>query len=324
MLDMKSWIFPVVLFVLFAPVNHAETIRLKSGQELSASIIKFNKDVIWCDLGFDILRLPRSEIAEILEEATEREGHPSSAGEMILPQHSADRMHYSTDLTRTSIEKNTKRFAEAVVLVSCPVSLGSGFVINERGHVVTNYHVIANETHIKITVFRETATGFEQQQYKQVKIIAFSPFDDLALLKIEGGSEPFKHVYLGATGQVEAGESVFAIGNPLGLTRSVSQGIVSAVNRNHGGRLYVQTTTDINPGNSGGPLFNLKGEVIGVTSMGYLYLGGLNFAIPVDVVKRFVDHWDAFAFNEDNPNSGYRYLQPGPRNKEAPQPTTRD
>ncbi len=324
MLKKRSWTVPVVLFVLFASVNHAEIIRLKSGQELSANIIKSDKDIVWCDLGFDILRLPRSEIAEIIEQVSEQEGRPSSADETPLPQHDTDRMHYSANLPKTSIEQNTKRFSEAVVLVSCPASLGSGFVINERGHIVTNYHVIANETHIKITVFRETPTGFEQRQYKQVKIIALNPFEDLALLKIEDASEPFKHVYLGDADQIEAGESVFAIGNPLGLTRSVSQGIVSAVNRNHSGRLYVQTTTAINPGNSGGPLFNLRGEVIGVTSMGYLYLGGLNFAIPVDVVRRFVDNWDSFAFNEDNPNSGYRYLQPGPRKKQDPRPTAPD
>ena len=319
-----SWAFPVLVLVLLSSVTPAETIRLKGGQEVSASIIKSDKDVIFCDLGFDILRLPRSEIVEILKQTPEHEDPRSSPGETLLPQPSTDRMHYSAGLTRTSIEANTKRFAEAVVLVSCPVSLGSGFMINERGYVVTNYHVIANETHIKITVFHETGTGFEQQHYKQVKIIALNPFEDLALLKIEDASEPFKHVYLGDANQIEAGESVFAIGNPLGLTRSVSQGIVSAVIRNHSGRLYVQTTTAINPGNSGGPLFNLKGEVIGVTSMGYLYLGGLNFAIPVDVVKRFVDNWDAFAFNEDNPNSGYRYLQPGPRKKRDPRPTVPD
>jgi len=103
----------------------------------------------------------------------------------------------------------------------------------------------------------------------------------------------------------------------------VSQGIVSTTNRDFEGRLYVQTTTDINPGNSGGPLFNLAGEVIGVTSMGYLYYGGLNFAIPVDVVKGFVAHWDSFAYRQDNPNAGFRYLQPGGRTNRAEPPTAR-
>ena len=81
-------------------------------------------------------------------------------------------------------------------------------------------------------------------------------------------------------GRVTVGETVFAIGNPLGLTRTVSQGIVSTTNRDFDGQLYIQTTADINPGNSGGPLFNLAGEVIGVTSMGYLFLRGAQFRHP--------------------------------------------
>jgi serine protease Do len=149
--------------------------------------------------------------------------------------------------------------------------------------------------------------------------MAFNPFVDLALLKIEEAEQPFKSVVLGHIDQLAVGQTCFAIGNPLGLTRSVSQGIVSSTNRDYDGRLYIQTTTDINPGNSGGPLFNLRGEVIGVTSMGYLFLGGLNFAIPVDVVQRFIENWDAFAFNEDNPNAGFRYLQPvGRKNTGTP------
>ena len=120
-----------------------------------------------------------------------------------------------------------------------------------------------------------------------------NPFVDLALLKITETGDEFEYVYLGEMAEIEAGQEVFAIGNPLGLTRTVSQGIVSTKNRNFEGRLYIQTTTDINPGNSGGPLFNLKGEVIGVTSMGYMFMGGLNFAIPVDVVRRFIDNRDA-------------------------------
>jgi len=147
-----------------------------------------------------------------------------------------------------------------------------------------------------------------------------NPYLDLALLKIEEGEEPFRFAYLGSVGEVATGDQVFAIGNPLGLTRTVSQGIVSTKNRNFEGQLYIQTTTDINPGNSGGPLFNLRGEVIGVTSMGYMFFGGLNFAIPVDVVKRFIANRDAFAYDEENPNAGYRYLQPSGRKNKGPAP----
>ncbi|MHC4352159.1 MAG: trypsin-like serine protease, partial [Planctomycetota bacterium] len=70
---------------------------------------------------------------------------------------------------------------------------------------------------------------------------------------------------------------------------------------------------DINPGNSGGPLFNLAGEVIGVTNMGYIFRGGLGFAIPINYVKHFIENREAFAYDKDQPNTGYRYLQPDPR-----------
>ena len=106
------------------------------------------------------------------------------------------------------------------------------------------------------------------------------------------------------------GETVFAIGSPMGLERSVSEGIVSTKNRANGGMLYVQTTAAVNPGNSGGPLFNLKGEVVGVVSWHYLFNEGLNFAIPITTVEAFLQNKDAFQFDKDNPNSGHLYLAP--------------
>jgi len=75
----------------------------------------------------------------------------------------------------------------------------------------------------------------------------------------------------------------------------------------------VDLNADINPGNSGGPLFNLAGEVIGVTNMGYIFYGGLGFAIPVNYVKNFIENRDAFVYDKDNPNTGFRYLQPNKR-----------
>ncbi|MCA9249717.1 MAG: trypsin-like peptidase domain-containing protein, partial [Phycisphaerales bacterium] len=84
------------------------------------------------------------------------------------------------------------------------------------------------------------------------------------------------------------------------------------------GLTYVQTTTQINPGNSGGPLFNERGEVIGVTNMGYLFAEGLNFAIPITYVIDFLKNRDAYAYDQDNPNSGYQYLEAPPRENDAP------
>ena len=131
------------------------------------------------------------------------------------------------------------------------------------------------------------------------------------LLKIEDSdARPFKPVVLGNSDQLAVGERVFAIGSPMGLERTVTEGIVSTKTREMEGDLYIQTTTQINPGNSGGPLFNLRGEVVGVTNMKLLFSEGLNFAIPVDMVTYFLRHRDAYAYDNDNPANPYRYLEP--------------
>ncbi|MCK4850616.1 MAG: trypsin-like peptidase domain-containing protein [Phycisphaerae bacterium] len=310
----------VSFFVVSAAT--ADTVILKGGHQVSGQVLKSDKNVVIVDLGVTVLRLPRSKVVRIekSEEKTSK-GKPEAKQKPPSEQkESAGWQMFRTALLQpTTIEDNAQRFGEAVVMVTSPGGQGSGFMITPDGYCITNYHVISGETRIKVTVFRRTKTGYEQKNYKKVKIIALNAFVDLALMKVDGEGDTFKYAYLGRTDELEAGQEVFAIGNPLGLTRTVSQGIVSTKNRYFQGRLYIQTTTAVNPGNSGGPLFNLKGEVIGVTSMGYIYLGGLNFAIPVDVVKRFVINRDAFAYDEDNPNSGYRYLQPAGRvNKKNP------
>jgi serine protease Do len=309
-------------------VRGAETkiITLRSGQRIHAQVIKQDDQIVILDLGFDVLRVPRSQI-EAIKDETAIENKPTIIVPVSESPESALRrsvgLYRVANLTKTSTEQNVARFGEAVVMVSSPAGTGSGFLINKDGHLITNYHVIARETLIKATVFQRTDSCFEQKKYEKIKIVAFNPFVDLALLKIEDAQREFPYLYLGDMSRVTVGETVFAIGNPLGLTRSVSQGIVSTTNRDFEGQLYIQTTTDMNPGNSGGPLFNLAGEVIGVTSMGYLFYGGLNFAIPVDTVKRFLENCDAFAYSEDNPNAGYRYLQPAGRKNRGPAPAAK-
>jgi serine protease Do len=150
--------------------------------------------------------------------------------------------------------------------------------------------------------------------YDNVRIVATSAELDLALLKIQAeDAGPFVSVPLAAVdGGLREGQTVFAIGSPLGLDRTVSEGIISVANRVINGRLYLQTTTQINPGNSGGPLFNLKGEVVGVNNMKISAVGaeGLGFSISSNTLKSFIDNRDAYAFDPRNPNAGFRYLSP--------------
>jgi serine protease Do len=330
----------IVLVAVFcvSSAGMGDTIVLKDGGKIVGNVLRADEKAVIVEVGSQVLRLPRSEVAELTRDS-DSASQPATAGSASQPASAlADgasptekaapewQLFRTADLQPASIERNAERSGQAVVMVSCPNGQGSGFVISPDGYCVTNYHVIAQETRVKVTVFCKTATGFEQKHYNKVKIVALNPFIDLALLKIDAEDDagaPFAYAYLGSMDDLKVGQDVFAIGNPLGLTRTVSQGIVSTTNRNFEGRLYIQTTTDINPGNSGGPLFNNRGEVVGVTSMGYIYLGGLNFAIPVDVVKRFIINRDAFAYDEDNPNSGHRYLQPAGRQDTAPAPAGR-
>jgi serine protease Do len=206
---------------------------------------------------------------------------------------------------------------EGVVQVRTPGGLGSGFFLTEEGYLITNFHVIEGETQIGVEVYHQGGGQLERKVYKQVKIVAMNKFADLALLKIDDPGAPrFVKVNLADPDGLSVGERVFAIGSPLGLERTVTEGIISTKTRQVQGELYLQTTAQINPGNSGGPLFNLRGEVVGVTNMKLVFGEGLGFAIPVDQVHYFLKHRDAFAYDTDNPNNAYRYLEPPSRTGE--------
>lgn len=158
-------------------------------------------------------------------------------------------------------------------------SLGSGFIISSDGYILTNAHVVneADEVIVKLT---------DKREFK-AKIIGFDKRTDVALVKIEASNLP--KVTLGEPSQLKVGEWVVAIGSPFGLENTVTAGIVSAKGRALPQENYVpfiQTDVAINPGNSGGPLFNMKGEVVGINSQIYSRSGGymgLSFAIPIDV-----------------------------------------
>ncbi len=302
----------------------ADTVVLKEGQSLTGNILAEKENQLIMDVGVAVLTIPKEKILEyqysnaLKARDIEANGLGVNAGEP-QPQRDVNGQLYRTaNLKKTTIEKCVEAFSEAVVKVSSPAGMGSGFFINEEGYLITNYHVIEKETKIEVTMFQKVKDGFEKKNFKNVKIEAINPFVDLALLKVEDlGDTKVKYVYLGDVDKIRVGEKVFAIGSPLGLERTVTDGVISTINRPFEGIVYIQTNADINPGNSGGPLFNLAGEVIGVANMGYIFFGGLGFAIPVDYVKHFIENRDAFIYDEDNPNTGFKYLQPDRRRNKA-------
>ncbi len=161
-------------------------------------------------------------------------------------------------------------------------SLGSGFIINSDGTILTNAHVVADaqEVTVKLT---------DKREFK-AKVIGTDPQTDVAVLKIEAKDLPA--VKLGDSNAVRVGEWVVAIGSPYGFENSVTSGIVSAKSRSLPDGTYVpfiQTDVAVNPGNSGGPLFNMRGEVVGINSQIYSRTGGyqgLSFAIPINVAAK--------------------------------------
>ncbi len=283
-----------------------DTIRFTDGRVVSAPILKETSDAVWLDMGFDVLKVPRSLI-ESIERANPDDAPAASAD--------AERLYATArNLPERSAREQAERFGEAVVLISTPSGLGSGFLIHPDGYAVTNAHVIQGETRVKCTVFQQGKADFQRLVIDDARILAVNNHLDLALIKLDHPDKsPFHTVYVSADDSLAVGENVFAIGAPLGLERTLSRGVIATTLRNFEGVTYIQTTAQINPGNSGGPLFNDRGEVIGVCNMKIPFGEGLGFAIPARYLRDFLRNREAFAYDKDNPNSGYSYNQPPPR-----------
>jgi len=223
-------------------------LSLKSGSSVSGRLLKDSPDHLVLDLGFTVLTVPRSEIASIDKQPGKGVGGSNVFGASLFKE--------ATNSRERPLRELVARLGESVVMVRTPVGLGSGFLIHPEGYLITNDHVIAGERKISVTIFRHTETELIKDNYDNVRIVATGGNVDLALLKIEGATgKTFPSVPLGRSEELRQGDRVFAIGNPLGLERSVSEGIVSLRNRIIQSRLHVQTTAEINPGNSGGPLY---------------------------------------------------------------------
>jgi serine protease Do len=164
-------------------------------------------------------------------------------------------------------------------------ALGTGFIIDKEGFILTNNHVVEQTEELKVRLS-------DEKEFK-AEIVGRDPKTDLALIKINA-DKPLVHLILGDSDILEVGDWVVAIGNPFGLGNTVTAGIVSAKYRQIGGGPYdnfIQTDASINPGNSGGPLLNLDGEVIGVNSAIFSESGGnigIGFSIPINMAKQLL------------------------------------
>jgi S1-C subfamily serine protease len=167
---------------------------------------------------------------------------------------------------------------------------GSGFLIDTQGYVVTNSHVVEGADRVEVTLG-------DSDESRSAEIVGTDPATDVALLKIDAPADEFRPLALGDSSKVEVGDPVVAIGNPFGLDRTVTSGIVSALQRQiqapNGFSIsqVIQTDAAINPGNSGGPLIDVSGEVIGINAQIQTRTGGnvgIGFAIPIDTAREVI------------------------------------
>jgi len=179
----------------------------------------------------------------------------------------------------------------SVVLIQTEAGLGSGFIYDNTGYIITNYHVIEDANTIQVTFLDGNITGASK--------VGEDPYSDLAVIKVNPQVTTLHPVILGNSSNLTVGEPVAAIGNPFGLSDTITAGIVSALERTMdapGGYTIIdviQVDAAINPGNSGGPLVNLAGQVVGINTAIISETGtfaGVGFAIPSDTIKREISN----------------------------------
>jgi serine protease Do len=309
-----------MLMTAIASASDVVTVTLVGGGRVTAPLLRQSDEGVVLDLGHDVLQIPAKRLLDVRreDEATD-----------TTARSSVDRGIFRTGrLDAREVPALVKRFGEAVVMVKTPGGLGTGFLVSREGHLITNYHVVEKQTQLRVTMFRQVAakgpagapspasgqgSGFEKIEFRKVKIIALQPLRDLALLQIDddevGGRLP-EPVVINDRNDLRVGDMVFAIGNPLGMERTVTQGIVSSTTRTIDTVRLIQTDAAINPGNSGGPIFNARGEVVAVACAGAAVFDGLAFGIPSSDLVDFLMNRDTYLFDESQPQNGVTYLPP--------------
>ena len=287
------------LALVAAGLASADIVTLKSGSRIDGTVLKRTDKRVWVDIGPEVLAFDMEDV----------QGVESAAAPAAARTEQVDLFHTATDLPTLSPKEHAKLLGPAVVKISTPSGLGSGVIIDKDGHAITNAHVVQGEQRLKATVWFPQADGtLKRVEIDNVELVAVNNHLDLALVRIpHPDRKDFAFAPVQREEKLEIGQPVFAIGNPLGLERTLTQGVISTTQRSFDGLTYIQTDTPINPGNSGGPLFNTRGEVIGITNMGIRGGEALGFAIPSRYVKDFIRNREAFSYDRNNPNSGHNY-----------------
>lgn len=308
-------------------VGQRVTATLRGGSQVAGELLRVSPAGYAIDLGHAVLNLPPTVVIDLVADddgPADATPHPAAPDAATTPDGQAgpDTLYTAARLEARPITELVDTYGDAVVLVRTPGGLGTGFLISANGHLITNYHVVEAQTRVSVTVSRTAPQGRKKTEFKDVEIVAFDPRRDLALLRLDWDGDTSSsrgpvaradrppHVVLSAPDDLVPGDLVFAVGNPLGLERTVTQGIVSSITRTIGHLRFIQTDASINPGNSGGPLFNARGEVVGVACAGFTSFNGLAFGIPVEELRSFLTHRNAWLYDASQPQNGVKYLDP--------------
>jgi S1-C subfamily serine protease len=226
---------------------------------------------------------------EIITQFTELLGFYSSQNQQNIEELSSalseqgDKFEKQLDLVKSTKDDFSGIIDQSlgsVVGVRTDRSIGTGFVVNGEGYIVTNYHVVGGANQIAVLT--------NDQEVISAEIVGGDSFRDIALLKVD---KTFDELEIVDSDDLQVGKKVIAIGNPLGLSFSVSEGIISGLNRAgpNGLEEYVQTDVGLNPGNSGGPLIDTSGRVVGINNFKIGGSEGLGFALEGNAVKEVVN-----------------------------------
>tara|TARA_B100001059_G_scaffold219807_1_gene241179 strand:- start:553 stop:1494 length:942 start_codon:yes stop_codon:yes gene_type:complete len=306
--------FFLVTSCLLATSGSADVVVLNDGKRLEGTLLKQNDTTLWLDIGPMVIELDNNDVKEVEE-----------TGDDEVKVVRDDLYHTVQNPRELSSKLQAERVMSSVIKVQTPGGLGSGVVINEDGYAVTNAHVIQGEQDLRAVIWVPQPDGTRKRTtVEDVEIISVNNHLDLALLKMNHPrGDSFPYTPLESYEGIMVGQPVFAIGNPLNMEQTMTEGVISTTQRNFDGLSYIQTDTPINPGNSGGPLFNTKGEVIGITNMGIPSGDNLGFAIPSRYVKDFIRNREAFAYDAMNPNAGHNYQKPPTRLEDGVAPQLR-
>jgi serine protease Do len=276
--SIKGFIVAVICLAMIIAINHRlRKSRLYSGEILFQESVEKKTGSAKTIDSDTIARLAKQQSPAVVNINTTRivKGHPPfGGGHGRSPFHGRKQNPFEDFFDRFFGGIPRRDFKQK--------SLGSGFVINKDGYILTNAHVVKNVDEIKVTLSN-------QKDFK-ANLIGIDEKTDIGLIKVRSWRN-LPTVVLGDSDKLEVGEWVVAIGNPFGLKHTVTSGIVSAKGRVIGSGPYddfIQTDASINPGNSGGPLFNIYGEVVGINSAIFPEGQGIGFAIPINMAKEIL------------------------------------